>query len=319
MSPSKYMTFREFADYYFRSLEERKTRFNGNNWGPLKVTNIYEKQRMLNQHVHPFIGNIDLKDFDMFTNRILISNLKRKGISQGYIYQIVMNTKNILTDAFCLGLIDKSIIDSFHVTYNFTPNFYKYTNEELNAICNASLRIKNAIMFPLALLTGMERKEILALRWNDLGLKDKSLSINRYIGKEKGSLEKAFIQATDNKHRRIYLGDKAWKLLAHQYSIEFPGQKLNDSPSLPDSLIFHRANGKSRFMNYEPKEIIKKLRKESGIQTIRFNYLRRYYSVAATKATNDMVGVNKLMGYQTSDSLSPIEPYINNVTRGVRI
>ena len=37
MNPSKYMTFKELADYYFTALEERRSKYNGNNWGPLKA------------------------------------------------------------------------------------------------------------------------------------------------------------------------------------------------------------------------------------------------------------------------------------------
>lgn len=314
MNPSKYMTFKELADYYFTALEERRSKYNGNNWGPLKVIDVPYKKGVLAKHVFPAIGDIELKDFDVFTNRILISSLKRKGLSQSFIYLIIMNTKQILREAFNLGLVNKNTVDSFHATNDITPKFYNYSNKELNAICNASLLIYNAIMFPLALLTGMEKKEILALRWNDIDIKNKSLSINRYIGKE--NLGFSPLPATGNKHRTIYLGDKAWKLLDYQYFIENPGKKLNDANVLPDTYVFHKKGDTGKYLTHEPKEILKKLRKESGVQTIGFIYLRRYYSAAVTIATNDVVSVNRLMGYKDSNSTLSIMPYTNNIIRG---
>ena len=46
MNPSKYMTFKELADYYFTALEERRSKYNGNNWGPLKVMDVPYKKRV---------------------------------------------------------------------------------------------------------------------------------------------------------------------------------------------------------------------------------------------------------------------------------
>ena len=61
---------------------------------------------------------------------------------------------------------------------------------------------------------------------------------------------------------------------------------------------------------------MKKLKKESGVQTIGFNYLRRYHSAAVTMATNDVVSVNRLMSYVDPNSTLSIKPYTNNIIRG---
>ena len=55
MNPSKYMTFKELADYYFTAFEERRSKYNGNNWGPLKVIDVPYKKGVLAKHVFPAI------------------------------------------------------------------------------------------------------------------------------------------------------------------------------------------------------------------------------------------------------------------------
>lgn len=314
MKPTKYMSFKEYAEYYCSKLNQKNAEYDGRNWGATLERDTIVLSRILNSKVYPSIGDIALMDIDILTNRILSADLKRLQIPHSSRCNILSIVKNILLDASKAGLVEKEVVKSFNISRKTSPHYYVYSADELDAICRAAFTVPNALIYLLSLFTGMAGKEIRALFWSDINTENRTLNIKRYIGKEKDSLNVAIKPTTDVKQRNIFLNTKAWQILSHQYSLEFQGESLKESALLPDRLIFHHKDDINRYLdNSQLSYILMILKMLSGVENIGFNNLRHNFAIITLSQTNDLIALKTNMGYEDIIPIINMDAYTTSI------
>ena len=141
-------------------------------------------------------------------------------------------------------------------------------------------------MFYLELASGLRKGELVALRWDDVEIQSKTISVSRqYVRNPDGSLELT-CPKTENSVRLVSIPQAAVELLLQEHS------KHPDSPYLFPSPI-------TREM-YHPDSVVnlhKKILKDAGLPHIRFHDLRHTFATTALQNGVDMKTVSSMLGH----------------------
>lgn len=157
------------------------------------------------------------------------------------------------------------------------------------------------IMFRLLAYTGCRRGELLALEWDDVSFKNKTLRINKTL--TQGLHGKQIIQApkTKNSRRTITLDDetiqwlKKWKLQQQQSYLIFGFNTLQ-----PHQLILSNSNNSYHSLN-TPAKRLKKIIKAYDLKPITIHGFRHSHISALLSAGVPVTAVQLRVGHASPE------------------
>lgn len=234
------------------------------------------------------IGTVDLDKISTFQLQEYCNKL-----TENYSYNQVSTVRRILVTFFnwCIKqeFIIKNPATNVVVKGNKADNIKKQkrkveilSNDEINLIKNYIKNTEFELLFMLDLSTGLRRGELLALNWEDINLKEKTLQINKayeadyYYENEKR--KKRWIITTPktlNSYRTIPIPDEAIRLLKK-----------------------YKSNG--RLFNWNGNIVYKKwvnILKACNISHKKFHCIRHTYGSILLQNGVDIQTVAELMGH----------------------
>ena len=144
-------------------------------------------------------------------------------------------------------------------------------------------------MFFLELSSGLRRGELLALRWDDLNVKDRILSVSKQVTRIDGELV-VTEPKTKNSVRKVALSQQAVTLLVQEHEqhpdspILFPSPRTGDYWS-PDAV----------------SRINRKLLAKAGIEEhVRFHDLRHTFATMALSSGVDVKTLSSMLGHYSA-------------------
>lgn len=141
-------------------------------------------------------------------------------------------------------------------------------------------------MFYLELVSGLWKGELVALRWDDLDIRNKIISVSKqYVHNPDGSLELTRPK-TENSVRLVSIPQAAVDLLIQEYD------KHPNSPYMFPSPITGEM--------YHPDSVVnlhKKILKDAGLPHIRFHDLRHTFATTALQNGVDVKTVSSMLGH----------------------
>ena len=145
-------------------------------------------------------------------------------------------------------------------------------SEDMHAYLEAAKARDLLPMFYLELVSGLQKGELVALRWDDLDVRNKTISVSKqYVRNPDGSLELTRPK-TENSVRLVSIPQTAVDLLIQEH------HKHSDNPYMFPSPLTGEM--------YHPDSVVnlhKKILKDSGLPHIRFHDLRHPYVKHTTK------------------------------------
>jgi len=155
----------------------------------------------------------------------------------------------------------------------------KNTRKEMNILPEASIGPylsavrEHGILAPmyLELTTGLRRGELLALRWEDLDVQSRTLSINKSVARQNGKLVIS-TPKTPNSIRTILLPEETVKLLVEEHERHPENPYLFPSPRTGET--------------WDPdgfRRLHDRIIKEIGAEHVRFHDMRHPYVKHTTK------------------------------------
>ncbi len=127
-------------------------------------------------------------------------------------------------------------------------------------------------MFYLELVSGLRKGELVALRWDDLDVQSKTISVSRqYVRNPDGSLELTRPK-TENSVRLVSIPQAAVDLLLQEHDHHPDNPYMFPSPLAGEM--------------YHPDSVVnlhKKILKDAGLEHLRFHDLRHPYVKHTTK------------------------------------
>ena len=141
-------------------------------------------------------------------------------------------------------------------------------------------------MFYLELVSGLRKGELVALRWDDLDIQSKTISVSKqYVRNPDGSLELTRPK-TENSVRLVSIPQAAVDLLVQEHG------KHPDSPYMFPSPLTGEM--------YHPDSVVnlhKKILKDAGLPHIRFHDLRHTFATTALQNGVDVKTVSSMLGH----------------------
>ena len=193
------------------------------------------------------------------------------------------------------GLMADNPARAFHYSKPTKVNANVLTPLEMEDYLDAAEQLGYLPMFMLALTTGIRQGELIALKWSDLDIESRTLTVA-----ENRAVERRELVEYGRQTRSIRLTPEVVDLLIREHS---------KHPSIP--LVFmHPATLKP----YSPQmvrrmhnEIIKK----AGIEHIRYVDLRHTCAILALKNGTDAKELAQMLGhYRPSITRQNYEPYL---------
>lgn len=222
------------------------------------------------------IGNIDIKLKKLTTRhlqklykelleegRIHVGKSKAKGLSTTTVRSVHLMLHAALERAVKERLIPRNPTEDCIAPKPRKLEMRILPSEDMHAYLEAAKARGLLPMFYLELVSGLRKGELVALRWDDVDIQSKTISVSKqYVRNPDGSLELTRPK-TENSVRLVSIPQAAIDLLIQKHN------KHPDSPYLFPSPITGEM--------YHPDSVVslhKKLLKDAGLPHIRFHDLR---------------------------------------------
>ena len=193
------------------------------------------------------------------------------------------------------GLLTENPARAFRYRKSTTVKANIMTPLETEDYLDAAERLGYLPMFMLALTTGIRQSELIALKWSDLNMKKRTLTIA-----ENRAVERRELVEYGSQTRSIRLTPEVVDLLIMEHS---------KHPSSP-LMFMHPATLKP----YSPQMVRRmhnEIIKEAGIDHIRFTDLRHTCAILALKNGMDTKELAQMLGhYRPTITRQNYEPYL---------
>ena len=186
LSAKSNLTFEEFCDEFIRIKAEA-----------LSPNTMVFYEKVIYRELIPMFGKMRIQDFKVFHVQQFIQYLsarkrfdeKGKNIAGSTVKRYTTVLRSILSLAYKMEYTDNDISNSRRLVFPAyqVPEVEVYTLEEVGQILEALMDepINIRALIEIALFTGLRRAEIVGLKWTDIDLAGKRLSVKRSIYKPK--------------------------------------------------------------------------------------------------------------------------------------
>ena len=245
------------------------------------TANRYEL--IIETYTIPRIGNIKLKMLTtrhlqklykelLESGRIHVGKNQDKGLSSTTVHSVHLMLHCALDRAVKERLISRNPCEDCIVPKPRKLEMKILPPEHMKAYLEAAEARGLLPMFYLELISGLRKGELVALRWDDLDIQQRTISVSKqYVRNPDGSLELTRPK-TENSVRLVSIPQTAVDLLIQEHS------KHPDSPYMFPSPLTGEM--------YHPDSVVnlhKKILMDAGLEHLRFHDLRHPYVKHTTK------------------------------------
>ena len=254
-------------------------------------------QLIIEQYTVPRIGNIKLKKLTtrhlqklykelLESGRIHVGKNQDKGLSTTTVHSVHLMLHCALERAVKERLIPRNPCEDCIVPKPRKLDMKILPPEHMKAYLEAAERRGLLPMFYLELVSGLRKGELVALRWDDLNIQQRTISVSKqYVRNPDGSLELTRPK-TENSVRLVSIPQAAVDLLIQEHTLHPDSPYLFPSPLTgemyhPDSVVnFH-----------------KKILRDAGLGHLRFHDLRHTFATTALQNGVDVKTVSSMLGH----------------------
>ena len=287
------MTLREYISFWQETYDKNQSR----------PTTYAAHNYVFKNHIIPGLGDILLSEL---TSEIIGEFLEERrrfgnhrpgdsGLGEETMRHIHRLLQQCLDQAIRDGLISENPAKAFHYRKSTTVKANIMTPLEMEDYLDAAERLGYLPMFMLALTTGLRQSELIALKWSDLDIESRTLTIA-----ENRAVVRRELVEYGSQTRSIRLTPEVVDLLIMEHS---------KHPSSP-LMFMHPATQRP----YSPQMVRRmhdEIIKAAGIDHIRYVDLRHTCAILALKNGMDTKELAQMLGhYRPTITRQNYEPYL---------
>ncbi|MDF2854245.1 MAG: integrase [Neobacillus sp.] len=258
--------FKEFAIEYFENSYKNK----------VKKSSYETDFHVINTHLIPFFGEMDLNDIDQFLIHKFYSQKIEQGLSSAYIHKMHNIISLLLQVAHKWEILRKDIIGMVEPPRVVKKEINVWNIEQINTLLEIAKHSRYFPIFYLAAYTGMRKGEILGLTWNDVDFDEKMIYIKRTLYKVKSGY---LLQEpkTQSSNRSIYMDDDIIKVLKNQKEMQDEERMKYDGVYKEHQMVFAQETGE--FVSpSSANTMLGRFVVRAGLPPIRFHDLRHTHA-----------------------------------------
>ena len=287
------MTLREYIIFWQETYDKSQSR----------PTTYAAHHYVFKNHILPGLGDIPLAELtsemvgDFLEERRCFGNHRpgSSGLGEETMRHIHRLLQQCLDQAIRDGLLTENPAKAFRYRKSTTVKANIMTPLEMEDYLDAAERLGYLPMFMLALTTGLRQSELIALKWSDLDIESRTLTIA-----ENRAVVRRELVEYGSQTRSIRLTPEVVDLLIMEHS---------KHPSSP-LMFMHPATQRP----YSPQMVRRmhdEIIKEAGIDHIRYVDLRHTCAILALKNGMDTKELAQMLGhYRPTITRQNYEPYL---------
>ena len=287
------MTLREYIIFWQETYDKSQSR----------PTTYAAHHYVFKNHILPGLGDIPLAELtsemvgDFLEERRRFGNHRHgsSGLGEETMRHIHRLLQQCLDQAIRDGLISENPAKAFHYRKSTTVKANIMTPLEMEDYLDAAERLGYLPMFMLAVTADLRQSELIALKWSDLDIESRTLTIA-----ENRAVVRRELVEYGSQTRSIRLTPEVVDLLIMEHS---------KHPSSP-LMFMHPATQRP----YSPQMVRRmhdEIIKEAGIDHIRYVDLRHTCAILALKNGMDTKELAQMLGhYRPTNTRQNYEPYL---------
>ena len=287
------MTLREYISFWQETYDKSQSR----------PTTYAAHNYVFKNHIIPGLGDIPLSELtsemvgEFLEERRRFGNHRpgSSGLGEETMRHIHRLLQQCLDQAIRDGLLTENPAKAFRYRKSTTVKANIMTPLEMEDYLDAAERLGYLPMFMLALTTGLRQSELIALKWSDLDIENRTLT----IAENRAVVRRELVEYS-SQTRSIRLTPEVVDLLIMEHS---------KHPSSP-LMFMHPATQRP----YSPQMVRRmhdEIIKEAGIDHIRYVDLRHTCAILALKNGMDTKELAQMLGhYRPTITRQNYEPYL---------
>ena len=287
------MTLREYINFWQETYDKYQSR----------PTTYAAHNYVFKNHILPGLGDILLSELtsemvgEFLEERKRFGNHRtsKSGLGEETMRHIHRLLQQCLDQAIRDGLMTDNPAKAFHYSKPKKVSANVLTPLEIEDYLDAAERLGYLPMFLLALMTGLRQGELIALKWSDLDIESRTLTVA-----ENRAVVRRELVEYGSQTRSIKLTPEVVNLLVMEH---------RKHPSSP-LMFMHTATLKS----YSPQMVRRmhnEIIREAGIDHIRYVDLRHTCAILALKNGTDAKELAQMLGhYRPTITRQNYEPYL---------
>ena len=287
------MTLREYIAHWQEAYDRHQSR----------PTTYAAHNYVFKNHILPGLGDIPLSELtsemvgEFLEERRRFGNHRpgSSGLGEETMRHIHRLLQQCLDQAIRDGLLTENPAKAFHYRKSMTVKANIMTPLEMEDYLDAAERLGYLPMFMLALTAGLRQGELIALKWSDLDIESRTLT----IAENRAVVRRELVEYGDQT-RTIALTPEVIDLLIMEHA------KHPNSPLM----FMHPATQRT----YSPQMVRRmhnEIIKEAGLDRIRFTDLRHTCAVLSLRNGVETKELTRMLGhYRPSITRQNYEPYL---------
>jgi len=167
-------TVKQFLERWFEDVHKHQVR----------ETTLYHHKIILNKHLLPTLGHIQLRKLTPVHVQGLYANKLKEGMNPNSLYNVHAVLHRALKDALRWQYVSQNVCDMVSLPSEIEPESHALTIDQAIQLLKAAQGDPLETFVNLA-MTGMRHGEMLALRWDDIDFEERCLQVRRtvvYVG-----------------------------------------------------------------------------------------------------------------------------------------
>ena len=317
------MTVGEFIErHYFNRIEKKHS-----------PNTVRFYRSIAEQFILPSFGHLRLTDITVKHQQAFVEYLSAPGsradrqnsepLSAATVKRYSTVFASVMTEACKMGLIEENKFKCGSVEY---PKAVKkplqvYNRDEVRLFFEALDREppKIKLMLFCALLLGLRRGEIVALKWSGINPADGSLSVTKSAYKDKGEPQKLKPPKSQTSIRTVYFTEVFAKALEEWRTAQDEERVASGGRWTEQDFIFTNETG-DMISLYAPTRICSQFEEKNGLHHLKFHGLR--HTCGSLMASNgvDPETVKTVLGHDSIETTNLyLHPYEANMRKAAEV
>ncbi len=251
---------------------------------------------IVKNHIKPAFGSIRLRDLSARRVQSYYANCIRSGLSAQTILHVHRLFSAALKQAVKWDLMRRNILEDITPPKRQRPNIRFLSPDEVHTLLDESQLTNFYIPIHLAVSTGLRRSEILGLRWSDIKLRSRTITVSRTMVEIAGNSAHIDRPKSHSSNRTIPIGTETVKTLNVHLELRSLQLAEMEIKLTKDSQVCIRPDGTL----LRPDHLTKSYRKiatRCGLSDVRFHDLRHTHATLLLSAGIPIHVVQKHLGH----------------------
>ena len=170
LSSDEKMTFGELAAIWIRDYKPG-----------ISVTTRAMYQTELNKHLLPELSPYKLKDLKPHHLQSIINRMAESGKAESTMKKVRLTAEQILKIALDNDIIYRNVFEAVKIPTKAPDKRRPLSDDEQRLVTSTYAEHRMGVSALLLLYCGLRRGELIALTWNDVNIKNKTLTVNKAV------------------------------------------------------------------------------------------------------------------------------------------